>query len=114
VKKYASPAPCLSEWLEHIVPAGLTGLALPPDQRRQLETTNGLERLNKEIKRRTRVATLFPGEPLLLRLVSAALMEISEEWENRKSLPSNGNECLTVLKLTEDNVALSPLKAARE
>jgi len=40
-----------------------------------------LERLNKEIKRRTRVATLFPNENSLLRLVSAILMEISEEWE---------------------------------
>jgi transposase-like protein len=40
-----------------------------------------LERLNKEIKRRTRVATLFPNEQSLLRLVSAILMEISDEWE---------------------------------
>jgi len=43
-----------------------------------------LERLNKEIKRRTRVATLFPNEASLLRLVSAVLMEISEEWETEK------------------------------
>jgi transposase-like protein len=39
-----------------------------------------LERLNKEIKRRTRVATLFPNEASCLRLVSAVAMEISEEW----------------------------------
>ena len=38
-------------------------------------------RLNKEIKRRTRVATLFPNEASLLRLVSAVLSETSEEWE---------------------------------
>jgi putative transposase len=45
------------------------------------------ERLNKEIKRRTRVAGLFPGEASLLRLVSAVPMEISEDWEtNRKYL----------------------------
>ncbi len=37
--------------------------------------------MNKEIKRRTRVATLFPNEESVLRLVSALLMEISEEWE---------------------------------
>ena len=43
-----------------------------------------LERINKEIKRRTRVATLFPNEAALLRLVSAVLMEISEEWETEK------------------------------
>jgi transposase-like protein len=40
-----------------------------------------LERLNKEIKRRTRVATLFPNESSLLRLVSAVPAEISDEWE---------------------------------
>ena len=40
-----------------------------------------LERLNREINRRTRVATLFPNEASLLRLVSAVLAEISEEWE---------------------------------
>ena len=43
-----------------------------------------LERVNKEVKRRTRVATLFPNEASLLRLVSAVLMEISEEWETDK------------------------------
>ena len=43
-----------------------------------------LERLSKEIKRRTRVATLFPNEASLLRLVTAVLMETSEEWETEK------------------------------
>lgn len=43
-----------------------------------------IERLNKEVKRRTRVAALFPNEAALLRLVSAVLMEISEEWETEK------------------------------
>lgn len=43
-----------------------------------------LERVNQEIKRRTRVATLFPNEASLLRLVSAVLIEMSEEWETGK------------------------------
>ena len=46
-----------------------------------------LERQNREIKRRTRVATLFPNEASALRLVTAVLVEISEEWEIRKGLP---------------------------
>jgi len=50
-----------------------------------MRTTNGLERLNLEIKRRTRVATLFPNEAALERLVTALLMEISEEWETTKT-----------------------------
>ena len=53
--------------------------------RRRLRTTNGLERVNKEVKRRTRVATLFPSEASCLRLVSAVLMEISDEWEAGKA-----------------------------
>ncbi len=63
------------------VPQGLTVFALPAAHQRKLRTTNPLERLNKEIKRRTRVATLFPNEASLLRLVSAMAAEISEEWE---------------------------------
>ena len=46
---------------------------------RRLRTTNGVERLNKEIKRRTRVATLFPIEASLLRLVPAVLSKISDD-----------------------------------
>jgi len=53
------------------------------DQKR-MRTFNSIECLNKEIKRRTRVATLFPTEKSLLRLVSAVLSEISEEWETGK------------------------------
>jgi putative transposase len=46
-----------------------------------------LERLNEELKRRTRVAGLFPNDASLLRLVSAVLMEVSDDWEmNRKYL----------------------------
>jgi transposase-like protein len=52
---------------------------------RRLRTSNVLERLNKEIKRRTRVATLFPNEASLLRLVSAVLTKISEDWETEKA-----------------------------
>jgi transposase-like protein len=59
----------LANWLEVNIPEALTGLGFPPAHRRRLRTTNGLERLNKEIKRRTRVATLFPNEASLLRLV---------------------------------------------
>ena len=45
-----------------------------------MRTSNPIERLNQELKRRTRVASLFPNEVSLLRLISALLCEISEEW----------------------------------
>jgi transposase-like protein len=87
VKKYRARAPKLAEWLEANVPEGLTVFALPRGHRRRLRTSNMLERLNEEIKRRTSVAGLFPSEASALRLVSAVLMEVSEEWEtNRKYL----------------------------
>jgi transposase-like protein len=81
VKKYRATAPKLAEWLESAVAEGLTVFDLPAAHRRRLRTSNMLERLNEEIKRRTRVAGLFPNEASALRLVSAVLMEISEDWE---------------------------------
>jgi transposase-like protein len=85
VRKYRSTAPELAKWMENEIPEGLTVFELPASYRRRLRTTNMLERLNQEIKRRTRVATLFPNEESLLRLVSAILCEFSEEWETGKT-----------------------------
>lgn len=84
VRKYEKSAPKLAAWLEANVPESLTVLRLPPAHRRRLRTTNMLERLNRELKRRTRVATLFPNEASLLRLATAVLIEVSEEWETGK------------------------------
>lgn len=84
VRKYATVAPKLAAWLEANVPEGLTVFDFPVEHRRRLRTNNGLERLNREIKRRTRVATLFPNEDSLLRLATAVLMEMDEEWQSEK------------------------------
>ena len=85
VQKYAKTAPRLSMWLETAIPEGLTVFAFPSAHRRLVRTTNGVERLNKEIRRRTRVVSIFPNEASCLRLVSAILMEISEDWETGKT-----------------------------
>ena len=84
VELYREKAPRLARWIEENVPEGLTVFMLPPYHRTRMRTTNGLERLNKEIKRRTRVAVLFPNEASVLRLVTAVVSEISEEWEAGK------------------------------
>ena len=84
VCKYQSSAPALAAWMEENVPESLTVFALLASHRRRLRTTNVLERLNRELKRRTRVATLFPNEASLLRLVTGVLIEISDEWETTK------------------------------
>jgi len=84
VEKYRRSASHLSSWMEKALPDGFTVFKLPIGHRRRMRTSNMLERVNREVKRRTRVATLFPNETSLLRLVSAVLMEISEEWETGK------------------------------
>jgi transposase-like protein len=81
VKKYRRSAPKLAEWLEVNVPQGLTIFSLPASHQRRLRTTNMLENIHKQIKRRTRVATLFPNDASVLRLVSAILCEIDQDWE---------------------------------
>jgi len=81
VERYDEKAPRLATWAEENIPEGLTVFTLPPYHRTRMRTTNGLENLNKQIKRRTRVATIFPNEASLLRLVTAVLVEISEAWE---------------------------------
>jgi putative transposase len=80
VAKYSKSAPQLADWIEENIPEGLAVFALPSKHRRRMRTTNMLERLHEEIKRRTRVARLFPNEASLLRLVSAIEMEVSEDW----------------------------------
>ena len=85
VAGYQKTAPQLAAWLEQSAPEAITVLTIPLAHRRRLRTTNGLERLNKEIKRRTRVATLFPNEASLLRLASAVLSEISDDWETERA-----------------------------
>ena len=84
VDKYKEKASKLSSWMETNIPEGLTVFALPESHRKKIRSTNMVERLNREIKRRTRVASLFPNENSLLRLVSSILIEVSEEWETGK------------------------------
>ena len=68
------------------LPEGLTVFSFPEAHRRLLRTTNGIERsINQEVRRPTRVARLFPNDTSCLRLVSALLMEISEDWQTGKA-----------------------------
>jgi putative transposase len=92
VKSWSEKAPKLADWAEENVPEGFAvyDLGLTESQRKKLRSSNSIENLNQQVKRRTRVARLFPNEASLLRLASAVLMEISEEWEaGRRYLPSD-------------------------
>jgi putative transposase len=70
----------VAEHIEEHVEECLSCLAFPEPHRGRIRTTNGLERLNQEIKRRTRVVRIFPNRESCLRLVSALAVEQSEEW----------------------------------
>jgi transposase-like protein len=85
VVKYEKSAGSLSKWMETAIPQGLTVMILAEPMRKRLRTSNMCENLNRQIKRRTRVAGLFPNENSVLRLVTAIQMETSEEWETGKS-----------------------------
>jgi putative transposase len=81
VAAYREKAPKLAQWLEANVPEGLTVFSLPEAHRRRMRTSNPIERaVQREIKRRTRKVRVFPNEASLLRLVTAILVEIDEEW----------------------------------
>jgi transposase-like protein len=89
IQKYATSAPRLSAWMEENLAEGFTVFDFPLEHRRAIRTTNSLERINKEIRRRTRVVGVFPNEAACLRLVSALLMETSEEWQIGKKYCSD-------------------------
>jgi len=66
--------------IEEHVEECLACLCFPESHRRRIRTTNGLERFNQELKRRTRVVRIFPNREACLRLVTALAVEQSEEW----------------------------------
>lgn len=84
IKKYESTAPKLADWMEQNLPECFTVFALPAAHQRRMRTSNAIERLNQELKRRTRVIRIFPNDASLLRLITALLIDKSEQWETDK------------------------------
>lgn len=93
VQKYEKSASRLSTWMAANLPEGLMVFSFPGAFRRLLRTTNSVERLHREVRRRARVVSIFPNQSSCLRLVSAVLSEISEEWlTGRTYLTFQGSE----------------------
>ncbi len=82
IERYKKSMPKLSEWAENNITEGLTvfGMDLCEFNRKRLRTSNMIERLNQTVKQRTKVAKIFANEESCLRLVSAIVMEVSEQW----------------------------------
>jgi putative transposase len=79
VERWSGTHPKVAEWLETALEDGLVCFAFPDTHRRQIRSTNGLERFNQELKRRTRVVRIFPNPAACLRLITALSVEQSEE-----------------------------------
>jgi transposase-like protein len=82
VASYQKSNKRLAEWLEVNIPEGLTCFQFPEQHRKKIRTTNMVERNNREVKRRTKVATLFCSEESIQRSVGTLLMEQDDEWLN--------------------------------
>jgi len=80
VERWSASHPAVAEWLEVGIEATLACFAFPEPHRRRIRSTNGLERFNQELRRRTRVVRIFPNREACLRLVTALCVEQSEEW----------------------------------
>lgn len=85
VQLFSENAPKLARWLEDNVPQCLNVFDLPKHHQKKLRTTNGIERpIQQELKRRTRNIRVFPNADALLRLASAILVDIDDEWTASK------------------------------
>ena len=80
LRKWQTRHPQLCAWVEESIEETLSFYRLPAAHHKHLKSTNMLERLNEELKRRTHVVRIFPNETSALRLARALAMEIHEDW----------------------------------
>ena len=80
LQKWQSKYPKLCDWVEEHIEETWTFYRLPLQHHKHMKSTNMLERLNEEIRRRTRVVRIFPNAESCLRLVRALAVETHENW----------------------------------
>jgi transposase-like protein len=92
VNTLANTHPKVADMLDQHGEEMLAVYALPEHHRKRMRTTNMVERLNEEFRRRTRVIRVFPNEPACTRIVSALAIEFNDEWMDRKYLDMDPQE----------------------
>lgn len=80
IGKWESKYAKLCDWVESNIDETLTYYRLPAEHHKHMKSTNMLERLNEEIKRRTHIVRIFPNDASCLRLVRALAVETHENW----------------------------------
>ena len=80
LERWSKKYPKLCEWVEENIGETLAFYRLPLQHHKHMKSTNMLERLNEEIKRRTHVVRIFPNRESCLRLVRALAVETHEDW----------------------------------
>jgi putative transposase len=85
-KKWDKPAQELAAWMRKNIPDNFGAFVLPPQARRRLRSNNAAERLNREIKRFTRVAVIFPNTTSVERLISVAVLIEGAKSGKRKTV----------------------------
>ena len=92
VEELTDSYPKVAEYLDEHGEEILAVYALPEQHRKRMRSTNMLERLNQELKRRTRVVRIFPNEAACIRLIAALAIETNEEWMARIYLKMEDHE----------------------
>lgn len=104
VKRWSAKYPKLCTWAEENIETTWTFYRLPREHHKHMKSTNMLERLNQELKRRTHVIRIFPNEASCLRLIRALASERDDEW-------LDGACYLNMETLREQSKAQLPLAA---
>jgi transposase-like protein len=84
--------PSIAQWIDEEIESCFSVYNLPLSHRRRMKSTNMIERLNQELKRRSRVIRIFPNEASCLRVLGTLCMEQSEEWETGRIYLNMDNE----------------------
>ena len=87
----------------------LAYMSFPAQHRTKLHSTNPLERLNKEIKRRADVVGIFPNEDSIRRLIGAVLLEANDDWQlQHRYMQIEGMTELAIPMINPQALAITP------
>ena len=101
--------PKLATLLDEAEDDVLAYMTFPREHRAKIHSTNPIERLNGEIKRRTEVVGIFPNEAAIIRLVGAILLEQNDEWTVQRARYMTLE---TIAPLSDDPIIMLPAVAA--